>query len=409
MSFYRVFKLFIVLFLSFKGLSFNSRIIDTAEIHSQIKLFNINKNVLNFSAGFFRDIIYENDSVIIYNPDGTLHLFEISIDKKTKVSKLSKSLFHGANFGRFLFTHNDIVYSYGGGGLFNRFTGLIYFEPDAKGWFEKKIIDYPKNATEIINTWKNGDKLMVVLGHNQSTKSQPLDLYTDFSFGEIHLESLRYTNLSNFTSSNKSELYFPSGDYRYDLNNFIFFGYKEKTGLCRYSIFNKSTGEFFAIPILQNMECFDGIKNITVIDSILRYTDDLGISDSINIYNYHKIFSRNYFDLYNNKDKTFPFYSFIAMALLVVLLITLWVRKNRKTKIIETDEIIEIETQLIGMRNNTLSRDKIDKVFQISHYSYDTRKSKRSQMVIQINNRGRVSIERIRKENDKRFYDYRIS
>ena len=409
MSFYRVFKLFIVLFLSFKGLSFNSRIIDTAEIHSQIKLFNINKNVLNFSAGFFRDIIYKNDSVIIYNPDGTLHLFEISIDKKTKVSKLSKSLFHGANFGRLLFTHNDIVYSYGGGGLFNSFTGLIYFEPNAKGWFEKKIIAYPKNATEIINTWKNGDKLMVVLGHNHSTTSQPLDLYTDFSFGEIHLESLRYTNLSNFTSSNKSELYFPSGDYRYDLNNFIFFGHKEKTGLCRYSIFNKSTGEFFAIPILQNMECFDGIKNITVIDSILRYTDDLGISDSINIYKYHKIFSRNYFDLYNNKDKTFPFYSFIAMALLVVLLITLWVRKNRKTKIIETDEIIEIETQLIGMRNNTLSRDKIDKVFQISHYSYDTRKSKRSQMVIQINNRGRVSIERIRKENDKRFYDYRIS
>jgi hypothetical protein len=409
MSFYRVFKLFIVLFLSFKGLSFNSRIIDTAEIHSQIKLFNINKNVLNFSAGFFRDIIYKNDSVIIYNPDGTLHLFEISIDKKTKVSKLSKSLFHGANFGRLLFTHNDIVYSYGGGGLFNRFTGLIYFEPDAKGWFEKKIIAYPKNATEIINTWKNGDKLMVVLGRNHSTTSQPLDLYTDFSFGEIHLESLRYTNLSNFTSSNKSELYFPSGDYRYDLNNFIFFGHKEKTGLCRYSIFNKSTGEFFAIPILQNMECFDGIKNITVIDSILRYTDDLGISDSINIYKYHKIFSRNYFDLYNKKDKTFPFCSFIAMALLVVLLITLWVRKNRKTKIIETDEIIEIETQLIGMRNNTLSRDKIDTVFQISHYSYDTRKSKRSQMVIQINNRGRVSIERIRKENDKRFYDYRIS
>jgi hypothetical protein len=250
---------------------------------------------------------------------------------------------------------------------------------------------------------------MVILGHNRNTTSQPLDQYTDFSFGEIQLGSLRYTNLSNFTSSNTSELTFPYGDYRYDLNNFILFGYKENTGLCRYSIFNKSTGEFFAIPILQNMKCFDGIKNLTVIDSILHYTDDLGISDSINIYKHHKVFSRNYVELYNYKDKTFPFYSFIAMALLVVLLITLWVRKNRKTKIIETDGIIEIETQLIGMRNNTLSRDKLNKVFQINNYSYDTIKSKRSQMVIQINNRGRVSIERIRKENDKRFYDYRIS
>ena len=409
MSFYRIFKLLIILLISFKGLAFNSRIIDTTEIHSQIKLFNLNETVLDFSAGFFKDIIYKNDSVIIYNPDGTLHLFEISIDKKTKVSKLSNSLFHGANFGRFLFTHNDIVYSYGGGGLFNSFTGLIYFEPDAKGWFEKKIIAYPKSATGIVNAWKNGDKLMVILGHNHNTTSQPLDKYTDFSFGEIQLGSLRYTNLSNFTSWNRSELTFPSGDYRHDLNNFILFGCKEKTGLCRYSIFNKSTGDFFAIPMLQNMKCFDDIKNLTIIDSILHYTDDLGISDSINIYKHHKLFRRNYFETYNPKDKTFPFYSLTAMALLVVLLITLWVRKNRKTKIIETDGIIEIETQLIGMRNNTVSRDKLDEVFQIKNYSYDTIKSKRSQMVIQINNRGKVSIERIRKQNDKRFYDYRIS
>ena len=44
-----------------------------------------------------------------------------------------------------------------------------------------------------------------------------------------------------------------------------------------------------------------------------------------------------------------------------------------------------------------------------SHYSYETIKTRRSMIINQINENGKMMITRVRQKNDKRFYDYNIS
>ena len=57
----------------------------------------------------------------------------------------------------------------------------------------------------------------------------------------------------------------------------------------------------------------------------------------------------------------------------------------------------------------TLLKEELDKLIEISHYSYETIKTRRSLIINQINKNGNIKIERVRKESDKRFYDYKIS
>ena len=47
-------------------------------------------------------------------------------------------------------------------------------------------------------------------------------------------------------------------------------------------------------------------------------------------------------------------------------------------------------------------------LFDISHHSYETIKKKRSLIIKEINKNGNVKIDRVRKLDDKRFYDYKI-
>ena len=65
------------------------------------------------------------------------------------MSKISTSVYSGHNFNRLLFTNNDIIYSFGGIGLFNSFPGLIYFDFSLGEWLKKEIKNYPDNAKKL--------------------------------------------------------------------------------------------------------------------------------------------------------------------------------------------------------------------------------------------------------------------
>jgi len=166
----KLLSLFFLFFGMFSGLSDNPKVIDTLEIHNQIKLFGINEEVLNFKLTFFSSIVFKNDSTIFYNPNGTLHLFKIHLGDKPKVSKISTSVHSGHNFNRLLFTNNDIIYSFGGIGLFNSFPGLIYFDFDLGEWLKKEIKNYPDNAKKIISSWKIGNKIKFLFSRYSEVK-----------------------------------------------------------------------------------------------------------------------------------------------------------------------------------------------------------------------------------------------
>ena len=47
-----------------KGFSQDPKIIDTLQIHEQIKRFGLNEDILNFKEYFFADIVFKNDSTL---------------------------------------------------------------------------------------------------------------------------------------------------------------------------------------------------------------------------------------------------------------------------------------------------------------------------------------------------------
>ena len=85
-------------------------------------------------------------------------------------------------------------------------------------------------------------------------------------------------------------------------------------------------------------------------------------------------------------------------------------RKRKNTEIrFFFRELQEIEKKLIKLKASTISKNNLDEVLNISHYSYETIKTRRSSLINQLNKNGNIKIERIRKQDDKRFYEYKIS
>ena len=196
--------LFMIVFSSY---SYNPKIIDTLKIHQQIKKFGLDEKILNFKANFFEGIVFKNDSTIYYNPEGTLHLFEIHLGVSPVVYKISQSIYSGHNFNRNLFLYEETLYSYGGNGLFNSYPGIIHFDPSLGGWLENKIKNYPFDVKRVLNSWKNEDKLMVMLHHNDDIKTNSKARY---SFGEINLKTFEYLEHFNF-KDNPPELTYRDG------------------------------------------------------------------------------------------------------------------------------------------------------------------------------------------------------
>ena len=400
--------LFMLVYTSY---SYNPKIIDTLKIHQQIKKFGIDKKILNFKVNFFESIVFKNDSTIYYNPDGTLHLFEIHLGVSPVVHKISKSIHSGHNFNRNLFLYKETLYSCGGNGLFNTFTGIIHFDPSLGGWLENKIKNYPFDINRVVNSWVNGDSLVVLLSHTNEWGSTSKVKY---SFGEINLKTFEYLEHFNFKDSSPEFIYASGidkfrGNYNYDSELYSLHGYFREDGGCDYRIFDKTAGVLKRTSKLDALKRVDGFSYLYIEGSKIYYRDTLGAIESFDVNSGTVIQSINYPELYKSKvDYT---QEYIGVALFVLAIIIVFVKtRKKKTKTIQTTQELEnIENNFINIKHTTITKEKIDDLLGISHYSYETIKTKRSSMINKLNQNGKIKIERIRKDSDKRFYDYKIS
>ena len=416
----KIILLISVFFIVFKGLSQDLKIIDTLQIHEQIKQFGINKDVLNFGEFFFSDIIFKNDSTLFYNPNGTLHLFEIQLSEIPKVSKLSNSIHHGHNFNRLLFIHDDVLYSFGGQGLFNTYAGLVYFDPILKGWLEREIKNYPHNAKRILNSWIQGSKLMLVLGyHSRDPKNIFSSKKNNYCYGEIDLENLEFTKHLEFKSAYtellfQSDLGFFKGNYRYDSELYSLHGYYTQNGSIEYRLFDKSKGSLKRTSQLDGLKRVDGISYAYIKDSTIYYRDFNGKIESFSVHSGTTIHSKDFLKHYKSKKTNTSPYLIIAFIIFLLMLgfIYSFSRKRKignNTKSNVQIELIQIEEKLKQIQPTIIVKEELDVLFGISHYSYETIKTRRSLLINQLNKKGNIKIERIRKQDDKRFYEYKIS
>jgi len=406
------FTLAFLFMLVYSSYSYNPKIIDTLKIHQQIKKFGLDEKIINFKANFFEGIVFKNDSTIYYNPEGTLHLFEIHLGVSPVVYKISQSIYSGHNFNRNLFLYKETLYSYGGNGLFNTFPGIIHFDRSLGGWLENSIKNYPFDVKRVVNSWKNGDKLMVLLNFYDDSKKNDKVRY---SFGEINLNTFEYFERFNFEDFPPELVYRNGigsfrGNYIYESELYSLHGYFKEDGSCEYRFFDKTNGVLKRTSKLDALKRVDGFSYLYIEGSKIYYRDTLGAIESFDVNSGTVIQSINYREQYKSKIDYTQEYIGVAFFVLAIIIVVFVKTRKKKTKNIQTTQELEnIENNFINIKHTIITKEKIDDLLGISHYSYETIKTKRSSMINKLNQNGKIKIERIRKQSDKRFYDYKIS
>jgi hypothetical protein len=408
-----------LLFYVFIGFSQNLKIIDTLGIHNQIKSYGIDEEILDFKYHFFSDIVFLNDSTLLYNPNSTLHLFKIHLGDIPRVSKISKEIHSGHNYNRHLFLYDDILYSYGGQGLFNSFPGLTYFDYSSKIWIKKEIKNYPFDAQKVLNSWKIGNKIMVLFSTFSEIQTTKLDTKLQLSFGEINLDNFEYIEKRNFISTSQellflSQLGFFRGNYIYDSDFYSLHGYYQEYGNIKYRVFDKVLGSFKSTSKLDDLKSVDGLSYLYIKDSTVYYRDQRGNIEYFDVNSGKILLSKDYFELYKSKTKIISTYYIVSIIIIICLFIFYYIKNKKVTNLKSlpdtlTQEILIIENKLKDQKSNIISKETLDDLFGISHHTYETIKTRRSEIINTLNKNTKLKITRVRKQNDKRFFDYKIS
>jgi len=409
-----VLKKFTLLFFIFflcKVYSRDPQIIDTLKIHNQIKLFGLDEEIIKFNTHFFSSIVFKNDSTLLYNPNGTFYLFEIHLGINPKVYDLALEDHSELNFNRYLFINNNILYSYGGQGKFNSFPWLIYFDFNSKKWKKNNIKNYPYDVKKVLISWKINNKLKVLLSYlsekDEGIYSETRNRYT---FGEIDLEKFEYKEDFSFKSTFRDLLFispfgFFRGNYVYESDLYSIHGYYLENNEVEYRILNKKSGILRSTSKLRKTERVNGLSYLYIKDSLIYHKDKFGNINSFNVEAGIIEIEKDFITKYLSKVNSNSIYYIIIIAVLFLLIIK---KRKDKSKIRLITDLENIERRVINYKSSTIEKDKLDELFGLSHYSYETIKKRRSSIIRQINNNRNIKIERVRKIDDKRFYEYKI-
>lgn len=409
-----VLKKFTLLFFIFflcKVYSRDPQIIDTLKIHNQIKLFGLDEEIIKFNTHFFSSIVFKNDSTLLYNPNGTFYLFEIHLGNNPKVYDLALEDHSELNFNRYLFINNNILYSYGGQGKFNSFPWLIYFDFNSKKWKKNNIKNYPYDVKKVLISWKINNKLKVLLSYlsekDEGIYSETRNRYT---FGEIDLEKFEYKEDFSFKSTFRDLLFispfgFFRGNYVYESDLYSIHGYYLENNEVEYRILNKKSGILRSTSKLRKTERVNGLSYLYIKDSLIYHKDKFGNINSFNVEAGIIEIEKDFITKYLSKVNSNSIYYIIIITVLFLLIIK---KRKDKSKIRLITDLENIERRVINYKSSTIEKDKLDELFGLSHYSYETIKKRRSSIIRQINNNRNIKIERVRKIDDKRFYEYKI-
>ena len=381
--------------------------IDVEEIFLKLKEFNDPTVTRNLEEDFFKNLRFQNDSVAYFNPNGTLHLFKIKFDSTVSVEKISKGIYHGSTFNRYLFNNENKIYSFGGEGLWASCSKLLEFNKKNKEWFKIEIKNYPFNASKIVSSWLLNNKLKVLLYLNGNSKTKKFT----FLFGEIDMTSFLFTEIGEFSSMYSPDLSFGNKNIIGESNRYIIYENSSFEN-CIYAVFDKKSGERLYTNLLKDIPCIDGISYAYLKDSTLFYRSSRNelfsvVINESSVYDRYPMTEIYYDRILESRIYKISAYAigFIILSILIIILI----KKINFNSYSSDENTFEIEKRLLINKGSTIKREELDELLGIAHLSFDSIKSKRSSMIRTINDNGRLKIERIRKEDDKRFFKYSIN
>ena len=381
-------------------------LIDTSHIIKKCKGLVPDSNILRLDEHFFDSFILVNDTLAYLNPNGTLHLFEIVFKDSTIVKKLSISKYHGSTFHRHLFYHNHKVYSLGGSGLFNSFGKLIEFDFAKGEWFLKKVGNLPIQLNGVISSWLYEDNLFVLFNL--------LSEENNYSFGSIDMKTSTYMEEFQFNDDSPLALTTPRALLGYSQSRYSIFQSYIRDNKCEIKVFDNETGKLTQNTFFKDRKSINGISYAYIIDSIMYYRSNNIVLDSLNISKAKNYLTSNFPDLYlsrYNSSINPKRILYLTIGLIIILMMTFFtflsVKKSSSSNLINGSLLLE--NKLINIKGSKISRDELDAILEITHLNQDSSKTLRSRLINEINDNGKVSIERERNPRDKRFFDYKIN
>lgn len=405
---------FCVLFVKSSVAEFQPPVIDPDEVRVQCAALLSDSRTLRMESHFAYSLLFKNDSTAYYNPQGTLHLFEITVsDSGTKVKLLRDARYNGHNFGRHLFMHDGGLYSLGGSGLFNSTPSLVKFDFNVNEWYLVEVKDVPGISRGVLFSWLKGDKLFVCFQNHNGNKADLKE--KDISYGYIDMLTMGYHELaaSRITPFDRM-MRFGNGSRIYESRLFDIF--QTKVGESVFYLFNKENGNMIQHSFLNQKPGVTGKSSVYTKDSTIFYRDESGVVDSMPVGEGTVYYSIAYHDFLlgnssTSNDSTFllrPF--FISLALIIFIFGGYFFYRRSKAKTLNKnqDEYYALRTKLMKFKGQTLSREKLDELLDISQLSPDSAKSLRSKMLTSINASGEVTVKRVRNKEDKRSFDYSV-
>jgi hypothetical protein len=385
---------------------FDSTKVNIEELYAEFKAYKDSSIIRDFKIKFIKSLVFTNDTTAYFNPNGTLHLFKINFGKEIKIEKISKGIYHGHNFQRYFFAYNSKIYSYGGQGLWSSFVGLIEFNKQNKEWFQKKIKNYPLKAKKVISSWLFGDKLKVLISLDRDFRKIEDD---NLIFGEIDLVTFKFNEIGKFSSVISNEMIIGKVNIIQESEKYMVREIRDDSECCCH-LFDKENGEIYYLNLIKDIPCLDGNSYVYAKKDTLYYRNSKRITKSVLINedaiyekrSIQKIYLENIKRQRTNKLFIYLLVSLISIITTIILVIL--VIRFRKKHLF--DFPISIEKNLIIAKGQILKKDDLDNILEISHMSFDSIKSKRSNLIKIINDNGKVKIERNRDKNDKRFIEY---
>jgi hypothetical protein len=147
---------------------------------------------------------------------------------------------------------------------------------------------------------------------------------------------------------------------------------------------------------------------------MVYYRDNNSVIDSLDISKTKNYLVSNFPDLYlsrYNSSINPKRILYLTIGLIIILMMSFFtflsVKKSSKSNMVNGSLLLE--NKLINIRGSKISRDELDAILEITHLNQDSSKTLRSRLINEINDSGKVSIERERNPKDKRFFDYKIN
>jgi len=175
---------------------------------------------------------------------------------------------------------------------------------------------------------------------------------------------------------------------------------------------DKRNGDFFQIPFLNQINYVEGESSLYIQKGTLTFQKSESELDTINLDSIIPTFNKNFIEIYNLQSSDTS-KSLIISFLMFFLFVIIGMFILRKRKLVDkTDNEVylkEIERNLKVLRGEIISKETLETQLGVLNQSYETNKTNRSILIRKLNGRGKVKIERLRKKEDKRFFNYKIS